>query len=87
MTNLWDDAPVVHAYTRAEAIEDGFLVDVTETAREAGFRVPVAVTRGVWAEAVEWDADNRAPKTKGDGCGTCSGWPGWRHVLAAATTG
>jgi hypothetical protein len=28
------------------------LVDVSETAKEAGFRIPVAVTRAVWAEYV-----------------------------------
>ncbi|MDE0147912.1 MAG: hypothetical protein OXM58_06035 [Rhodospirillaceae bacterium] len=44
--------PVVSVYTRAEAIEDGILVDVTETAREAGFRIPVAVTRSVWDRLV-----------------------------------
>ncbi len=36
------------AYTRAQAIEDGLLVDVSDTAREAGFNIPVAVTRAVW---------------------------------------
>ena len=41
-------APAIFAYTRAQAIEDGILVDVSETAREAGFRIPVAVTRTVW---------------------------------------
>ena len=40
--------PVIFAYTRAQAIEDGILVDVSETAREAGFRIPVAITRTVW---------------------------------------
>ena len=40
--------PVLSAYTRAQAIEDGFLVDVSETACEAGFTIPVAVTRAVW---------------------------------------
>ena len=40
---------VIHAYTRAQAIEDGVLVDVSDLAREAGFRWPLAVTRGVWA--------------------------------------
>lgn len=40
--------PVIYAYTRAQAIEDGLLVDVSETAREAGFRWPVALTRAVW---------------------------------------
>ena len=40
--------PVISVYTRAQAIEDGILVDVSDTAREAGFRIPVAVTRTVW---------------------------------------
>ncbi len=41
-------APVIFAYTRAQAIEDGVLVDVSETAREASFNIPVAITRTVW---------------------------------------
>ena len=45
-------APVIDAYTRAQAIEDGILVDVSETAREAGFKIPVAVTRAVWDRLV-----------------------------------
>jgi hypothetical protein len=45
--------PVISAYTRAQAIEDGTLIDVSETAREAGIRFPVAVTRAVWAACVE----------------------------------
>ena len=44
--------PVIFSYTRALAIEDGILVDVSETAREAGFKIPVAVTRGVWERLV-----------------------------------
>ena len=40
------------AYTRAQAIDDGVLVDVSETAREAGFNIPVAVTRTVWNRLV-----------------------------------
>ena len=40
--------PVLSVYTRAQAIEDGFLIDVSDTAREAGFTIPVAVTRTVW---------------------------------------
>ena len=45
---------VIHAYTRAEALADGVLVDVTTTAREAGFKVPTAVTAAVFNECVEW---------------------------------
>ena len=44
--------PVVYQYTRAHAIEDGVLVDVTETAREAGIRFPTAVTAAVWEQCV-----------------------------------
>ena len=51
---------VVSTYTRAQAVADGVLVDVSETAREAGFRFPVAMTRAAWADCVEWtDADSR----------------------------
>jgi hypothetical protein len=48
-------ADIIHSYSRAQAIEDGVLVDVTETAREAGFKVPVALTRAVWEDCVAWD--------------------------------
>jgi hypothetical protein len=43
----------IYGYSRAQAIEDGELVDVTTTAKEAGFTVPVAVTRAVWVGAVK----------------------------------
>ena len=45
--------PVISAYSRAQAIEDGVLVDVSEMAREAGISVPTAVTAAVWAEFVK----------------------------------
>jgi hypothetical protein len=53
MDNLFDDADLVHAYTRAQAIADGVLVDVSATAREAGIRYPVALTRAVWCRCVK----------------------------------
>jgi len=46
--SLWDDADVIYAYSRAQALEDGVLVDVSDTAREAGFKWPVALTSAVW---------------------------------------
>jgi hypothetical protein len=50
---------VVYAYTRANAIADGELVDVSDSAKQAGFRLPVAVTRSVWELYVYWaEADN-----------------------------
>jgi hypothetical protein len=35
---------VIYSYTRKQAIEDGILVDVSDTAAEAGFKIPVALT-------------------------------------------
>ena len=46
--NPFEDAPVIFSYTRAQAIEDGVLVDLTDWARETGFRIPVACTAAVW---------------------------------------
>ena len=42
----------ISTYGRQQAIDDGLLVDVTETAREAGFSIPVALTRCVWDRIV-----------------------------------
>jgi hypothetical protein len=39
---------VIYAYTRKQALADGVQVDVTETAKEAGIRFPVFLTRGVF---------------------------------------
>jgi len=38
----------IRTYTRAEALADGVLVGVSETATKAGFKVPVAVTKAFW---------------------------------------
>ena len=43
---------VIYSYSRAQAIEDGVLVDVSETAKEAGFKIPTALTRAVWDDCV-----------------------------------
>lgn len=44
--------PVIYSYTRAQAIVDGVLIDVTALAQEAGFKMPVAITNGVYSEYV-----------------------------------
>lgn len=53
--SIWTDADIIHRYTRAQAIEDGVLVDVSTVAREAGIVVPVAITRTVWEEVITPD--------------------------------
>src|SRR3974390_1310327 len=45
----WD---VIYTYTRAQAIADGFQIDVTKIAQEAGIRFPVFITRGVYEHCV-----------------------------------
>jgi hypothetical protein len=39
---------VIYAYTRAQALADGILVDATALAKEVGFKWPVAVTTRLW---------------------------------------
>ena len=46
--NPFAGAPVIFSYTRAQAIEDGVLIDLTEWAKETGFKIPVACTATVW---------------------------------------
>ncbi len=57
-----DDQPIpedhpfgelIYTYTRAQAIADGLLVDVTERAKEVGFKVPVAITASVYHQYVQ----------------------------------
>jgi hypothetical protein len=65
MTELFGEP--IHVYTRAQAIADGVLIDVSDLAAEAGFAVPVAMTAAAWAETVAWDAtaDKRKPEGTG----------------------
>lgn len=62
--NFWEDAEIIHTYTRAQALEDGVLVDITKAARLVGFRIPAAMTVAAWVEAVQWT------QGAGDGEGT-----------------
>ena len=50
---FWDDAEVISSYSRAQAIEDGVLVDVSTVANEARIKFPVAMTATVWGQYVE----------------------------------
>jgi hypothetical protein len=49
---MFDAEDLIYGYSRKQAIEDGVLIDVSVTAREAGFRFPVALTRAVWEQCV-----------------------------------
>src|SRR5207237_8637716 len=49
---MFDEADLIHRYSRADALRDGVLIDVSETAKEAGIRYPVALTAAAWAKCV-----------------------------------
>jgi hypothetical protein len=60
------DWRLVHSYSRREAILDGVLVDVSERAKDHGFKIPVAMTDAAYQSAVLWTAlDDQ--KFKGEG--------------------
>lgn len=74
--HLGPDGDIISVYTRAQALpgperdgyrqrdgschEDGVLIDISDLARQAGFKYPVAVTCGLWAEVIEPDETSRA---------------------------
>jgi hypothetical protein len=49
---MFENADLVHRYTRADALRDGVLIDMSATAREAGFKYPFALTAAAWAKVV-----------------------------------
>ncbi|MBE7465420.1 MAG: hypothetical protein HS116_18235 [Planctomycetes bacterium] len=54
---MFEDAEMIHRYTRKQAIEDGTLVDLmqdktAELVKEAGFTFPIAMTATAFSEAV-----------------------------------
>ena len=57
-----EDAHIIDRYTRAQAIEDGVLVDLAEgtlaaLVREAGVTVPLAMTRNAYTDTVALTPD------------------------------
>ncbi|MBG7602733.1 MAG: hypothetical protein IZT60_09340, partial [Gammaproteobacteria bacterium] len=44
----------IYVYTREQAIDDGVLVDVTDVAKEAGFKLNTCVTHAVWEDCCAW---------------------------------
>jgi hypothetical protein len=61
--DFWADAEVIHSYSRAQAIADGVLIDLTDATDRNGrklspFKWPVAMTAAAFGEAVaaggEW---------------------------------
>jgi hypothetical protein len=56
------DYNVIYSYSRADAIEDGLLIDVTDLSKQAGIKYPVAISEGIWLRLIECqgnDAEDR----------------------------
>jgi hypothetical protein len=49
---MFENVELIHRYTRADALRDGVLIDVSPIARETGIRFPVALTVAVWERCV-----------------------------------
>jgi hypothetical protein len=49
---MFEKAEIISRYSRADALRDGVLIDATAAAAEAGFRLPVALTRAAWERCV-----------------------------------
>ena len=60
---------VISTYTRAQAIEDGILIDPGSMAKEAGFKWPVALTSDAWADCVAWTDDDSQKQVHQDQSG------------------
>jgi len=56
---MFTDADIIYRITRKDLLDSGDLVDVTEHAQTLGFLHPVAVTRAVWIDCVEWTEHDR----------------------------
>lgn len=55
--NIFADAEIISSYSRAQAIEDGVLMDLcqgelAELVKEAGFKFPIAATAEVFHECI-----------------------------------
>lgn len=67
---MFSEFDVISIYTRAEAIEDGFLVAVEDSLlQEAGFKFPVAIQHDVWDLYVKWDKEDDSKQTYQDQIG------------------
>lgn len=53
MEDIMEKVEELFSYSRAQAIEDGVLVNVSDMAKEAGIRYPVAMTGTVWQTYVK----------------------------------
>lgn len=52
-TALFDDADMIYAYSREDALNDGVLIDITAVASKVGFHAHTAMTHGVSTDVID----------------------------------
>ena len=60
---------VISAYTRAQAIDDGVLVEAGTLVKENVFKWPVTLTSAAWADCVAWSDDDSEKQVYQDQAG------------------
>ncbi len=60
------DATLISSYSRADALADGVLIDLSTIGRDAGLRFPVAITRAAWEAWIGWTDDDTKRQTYQD---------------------
>ncbi|MEA1890116.1 MAG: DUF6573 family protein [Pseudomonadota bacterium] len=60
---------VVYIFSRAQAIEDGVLVNAGSMAQEAGFKWPVAFTSATWENCIAWTDEDKEKQAYQDQSG------------------
>ncbi|MBF0480255.1 MAG: hypothetical protein HQK81_08320 [Desulfovibrionaceae bacterium] len=58
----FDNFKLIFSYSRKQALDDGVLVDITQEAKESGFKIPVAVSDNLFHEYI-----NPPPGLEGEG--------------------
>ena len=53
VAEMVDFGPVISQYSRAQAIEDGVLIDATLQAQRIGIQIPVALTSAAWRVCID----------------------------------
>lgn len=53
---------LIYSYTRQDAIDDGVFVDVSEVAKNTGFKIPVALTTNLFATHIQKEDETETNK-------------------------
>jgi len=71
--DFFSDFEVISRYSRKQAIEDGVLIDVTEMAKEAGFKWNTCITSTLWNEYIKpsEELEKQGQSIEGRLCAEC----------------